>query len=632
MEIQVSFDSTLGMALAVLLLPLLSFGVSQGIKESYAWLSPIVSSFLLLVAAIISTVLFTQIDPAKASIYQTPWFTVGEKTLLAGIEISMMTVSMAMVVTIISFLVHLFSISYMADDLRVKNYFSQLGFFTFAMIGLVWSNNLLITFCFWELVGYSSYRLIGFWNTKPQAIQAATKSFLINRIADAGFLAGILIVYSLGSLDINSLNSATDSYWMSVAMICIFIGVMGKSAQFPFFTWLPDAMQGPTPVSALIHAATMVAAGVFVLVRLQVVLTPLPLMVMTIVGCITALVGGLGALFQYDIKKILAYSTMSQLGLMILAIGTASFEGGYLHLLNHAFFKAGLFLAAGALIHSFHHRTQDIRKMGGIAGTLRVTLFCILICLSALAALPFTSGFVSKEIILSGVMTNASGSFSWIVAITTIVISLVTVLYSFRLWWYLNATDAKYEYTIPMIMRIPIILLSAASVAVLISFNPIHISGWMDWILNIKSNISLSVTLLSIGIAAIGLVAGYFLYRNRTGRSYPAFLQNDFLYVDKVYEVIVIQPIVWASALTLKGDARILDWTLHQLTYLTTAIAHLTSWFDRFIIDKIFVDGAGWMAKIIGALARSVVMGKVQYYLIWALALFLIFVLSMLYF
>lgn len=587
----------------------------------------------MLMATVASVLLFSQLDFTKTFIYEVPWLTMAEKRIMVGVALSSTTVAMALVVSIISFLVHIYSIGYMADDINIRSYFALLGFFTFAMLGLVWSNNLLITFCFWELVGYSSYRLIGFWNTKPTAIQAATKSFLINRVADAGFLLGIITLYSIGSLDISAWSVPVDSYWMTFAVICIFIGVMGKSAQFPFFTWLPDAMQGPTPVSALIHAATMVAAGIFILVRIQLLLTPTAMMVMASVGAITALVGGVAALFQYDIKKILAYSTMSQLGLMIIAIGSGSFDGGYLHLLNHAFFKAGLFLAAGALIHHFHFTTQDIREMGGATTTMRLTLYCLIICASALAAIPFTSGFVSKEIILSNLIDQASqNQFALVITIATVLISLLTVVYSFRLWWYLEAGSIQRGHDVPLIMRIPMIVLSIASIAILVSFNPFHISGWMDLFMGIRTDVSFRVTMLSISIVLIGTIAGYFLFRHRTGRTYPAFLQDDFLYIDKFYEQTFIQPILRMSELTLKIDSRVLDGALHQITFVTTSMAHLANWFDRYIIDLFLVGGAAWVAKTAGLLARSIVTGKIQYYLLWALALFLIFMISLLYF
>ena len=291
---------------------------------------------------------------------------------------------MVVVVSFVSFFVHVYSIGYMANDSALPRYFALLGFFTFAMLGLVMSGNLLVAFCFWELVGFGSYRLIGHWHEKLSAAKASTKSFIINRLGDLGFLIGMMILWSwTGNLEISTFDfSGVPTFWMTAAGICIFMGVIGKSAQFPLFHWLPDAMEGPTPVSALIHAATMVAAGVFLLIRIAVLFNADALIVISIIGAITTILGALGALFQFDIKKILAYSTISQLGFMVMAIGAGAAQGGFMHLLHHAFFKAGLFLGAGAIIHAMHQAyhynavpvdVQDIRNLGGLRKKLPTT-------------------------------------------------------------------------------------------------------------------------------------------------------------------------------------------------------------------------------------------------------------------
>jgi NADH-quinone oxidoreductase subunit L len=268
----------------------------------------------------------------------------------------------------------------LAGDPAFRQYFAMLGFFTFSMLGVVVADNLLFVFIFWELVGFSSYMLIGHWKEKPEAADAAKRAFLFNRVGDIGFLIGLMILWThAGSFNITDLASFSgENTWMTAASLCIFCGAIGKSAQFPLFSWLPDAMEGPTPVSALIHAATMVAAGIFLLARIDFLFTPAALNVVVITGTLTALAGALSALVQHDIKKILAYSTISQLGLMVVALGAGAPEAAMLHLFTHAFFKACLFLAAGAVIHSLHqaqHKShlsldvQDIRNLGGLTET-----------------------------------------------------------------------------------------------------------------------------------------------------------------------------------------------------------------------------------------------------------------------
>lgn len=617
-------ESILWQAIAILALPLVSSIVSGLIRATYAWLAPMISSLFVLVAFCFSLLVYFQVVSAPLH-YSFPWLEVGEHQISINLLLDEKTTVMIMVVTFISLLVHLYSIGYMSDDSRLKTYFSLLGFFTFAMLGLVLSTNLLISFFFWELLGYSSYRLIGFWNTKAAAAQAATKSFLINRVADVFFLGGILIFYTIGSLEITALPALSKEAHFNWGMTCLFIGVMGKSAQFPFFTWLPDAMEGPTPVSALIHAATMVAAGIFVLIQLHPALTPEVAWGITIIGLLTALIGGIGALFQFDIKKILAYSTMSQLGLMMVAIGMGSREGAFLHLLNHAFFKAGLFLLAGGLMHAYHHHTQDIRQLK--LGNNQMVRISAIILLSALAAIPFTSGFVSKEIILTEVM---KGSMPW-VSVITLVISLITVIYTFRLWWYILGKDSA-QHPTPAVMRLPVMVLAAASVAVLISFSPFQVTGWMNLFVSTSTSPTLLVKIISLLVTLVGISLGWMLYRHRPSSEYAAVLSTDFLFIDRFYQTLMVRPIIWVSQITERVDQKLIDSTIHRLTFITVSLAHVAHWLDRMVVDKFLVEGFAHIARFFGWMARSLVGGKVQYYLLWALALLLIYMTMLLYF
>ena len=297
---------------------------------------------------------------------------------------------MLVTVYIISFVVHVFSIDYMKGDKRYNRYFAYLGIFTFSMNGIVLTHNFLMMYIFWELVGLSSYLLIGFWFEKKSASDAAKKAFIVNRIGDIGMLIGILMIFtnyhtftfdkiflaiSNGHLPFNS------GFWLTVTGILLFCGAVGKSAQFPLHVWLPDAMEGPTPVSALIHAATMVAAGVYFITRIFPILSGDALFVIAIIGAISAFIPATIALTQNDIKKVLAYSTISQLGYMIMALGVGAYTFAFFHLITHAFFKACLFLGSGSVIHSMHHE-QDIRKMGGLRKKMPIDLFYIFSCIS----------------------------------------------------------------------------------------------------------------------------------------------------------------------------------------------------------------------------------------------------------
>jgi NADH-quinone oxidoreductase subunit L len=311
------------LTLLVLLLPLASFGISLITPQRYSWLISLNAPLLLLISASISGYLLFSGWDHEPKLFSVSWFTVGELPVRASFMLSRTSFLMLAVVSAVSFIVHVFSIGYMAGDAAVKRYFAMLGFFTFSMQGIVLADNLLLLFVFWELVGFSSYMLIGHWIEKPMAGRAAQKAFLINRIGDAGFLVGLMIIWAhTGSFGVGEILQSADSSWQTAASICIFCGVMGKSAQFPLLTWLPDAMEGPTPVSALIHAATMVAAGVYLMIRIFPLFTPASLLIVGVIGIITAVIGALAALHQTDIKKILAYSTISQLGLMTVALSS----------------------------------------------------------------------------------------------------------------------------------------------------------------------------------------------------------------------------------------------------------------------------------------------------------------------
>jgi NADH-quinone oxidoreductase subunit L len=375
------------------------------------------------------------------------WMTVAGVKLAVGFQIDTLTAMMMNVVTFVSLMVHIYTIGYMAEDEGYNRFFSYISLFTFSMLMLVMSNNFLQLFFGWEAVGLVSYLLIGFWYTRPTAIFANMKAFLVNRVGDFGFILGIgLILAYTGSMDyqevfakkdalINGTLPGTDWALISVACICLFIGAMGKSAQFPLHVWLPDSMEGPTPISALIHAATMVTAGIFMVTRMSPLfeMSDAALSVILVVGSITALFMGFMGIIQNDIKRVVAYSTLSQLGYMTVALGASAYSVAVFHLMTHAFFKALLFLGAGAVIMAMHH-DQDIRNMGGLKKYLKIIWITSLLGSLALIGTPFFSGFYSKDMIIEAVhATHIPGAGFANFAVLAGV--FVTAFYSFRMYF-----------------------------------------------------------------------------------------------------------------------------------------------------------------------------------------------------
>ncbi len=388
------------------------------------------------------------------------WATVAGFHLEVGFLIDQLSATMMLVVTSVSLMVHIYTIGYMADDPGYQRFFSYISLFTFSMMMLVMSNNFLQLFFGWEAVGLVSYLLIGFWYTRPTAIYANLKAFLVNRVGDFGFILGIALVFVyFGSLDYaevfelapdkagDLVGSAIGVQWplLTAICICLFVGAMGKSAQFPLHVWLPDSMEGPTPISALIHAATMVTAGIFMVARMSPLyeLSETALSLILIVGAITALFMGLLGIVQTDIKRVVAYSTLSQLGYMTVALGASAYSVAIFHLMTHAFFKALLFLAAGSVIIGMHHE-QDMRKMGGLRRRMPITWIVSLLGSLALIGFPFFAGFYSKESIIEAVhLSQTPGAgLAWI-ALTAGV--FITALYTFRMYFLVFEGKPRYE-------------------------------------------------------------------------------------------------------------------------------------------------------------------------------------------
>ncbi len=421
------------------------------------------------------------------TIYQ--WGRFGDLTLEIGFLLDSLSAVMLCVVTFVSLMVHIYTIGYMKDDPGYQRFFSYISLFTFAMLMLVLANNFLQLFFGWEAVGVVSYLLIGFWFKKDTAVFANLKAFLVNRVGDFGFLIGIAgVLYYFGSLDYATVFKQADSIalanpvlsiglgeWSAITFICIclFIGAMGKSAQVPLHVWLPDSMEGPTPISALIHAATMVTAGVFMVSRMSPLfeLSTTALSFILIIGAITALFMGFLGIVQNDIKRVIAYSTLSQLGYMVTALGASAYAAGMFHLMTHAFFKALLFLAAGSVIIGMHH-VQDIRQMGNIKKYMPITWITSLVGTLALVGMPFFSGFYSKDAIIEavGASTLAGSNFAYICLLIGV---FVTALYSFRLFFLVFHTKERMDEQTrqhiqesPRVVWVPLVILAIPSVII----------------------------------------------------------------------------------------------------------------------------------------------------------------------
>lgn len=414
-------------------------------------------------------------------IYTWSWLVLPGFSLDMGMWIDSVTAVMLIVVTLVSSLIHIYSAGYMHGDPRYSRYYAYLSLFSFSMLGIVLTDSLFFLYIFWELVGISSYLLIGFWFERPAAASAGKKAFITTRIGDVGMFIGIMIVYShIGQVSyLDFFSSVADGGWdntlLTVAGVFLFMGAVGKSAQFPLHVWLPDAMEGPTPVSALIHAATMVAAGVYMVTRLFVVFTADALLVIAYIGAITAFFTATIAIVQTDIKRVLAYSTLSQLGYMILALGVGGYVAGIFHLMTHAFFKALLFLGAGSVIHAVH--TNEIPEMGGLRRKMPITFLTFLAATMAISGVPFLSGFYSKDAILASALAFALESGHMILFLAAIVAAGITAFYMFRLVFVTFTGEPrnkeKYEHAheSPLVMTIPLIILAVLSVC----------SAWGGW-------------------------------------------------------------------------------------------------------------------------------------------------------
>ena len=548
------------------------------------------------------------------------WTQVGAARFNIGFLIDTLTATMMLVVSFVSLMIHVYTIGYMADDPGYQRFFAYIALFTFSMLMLVMSNNFLQLFFGWEAVGLVSYLLIGFWYERPTAIAASLKAFLVNRVGDLGFLLGIALVFAhFGTLDYRQVFGAagsltgavlpgTDWPLATVICICLFIGAMGKSAQFPLHVWLPDSMEGPTPISALIHAATMVTAGIFMVARMSPLfeLSDTALSFVLFIGAFTAFFMGVLGIVQNDIKRVIAYSTLSQLGYMAVALGASAYSVGIFHLITHAFFKALLFLGAGSVIIAMHHE-QDMRKMGGLARWMPVTYLTTLIGALALIGTPGFAGFYSKDSIIEAVAhSNLPG---WIVGFAQFSVTagvFVTALYTFRMLFLTFHGKPRFDaehhppHESPWVVTFPLVALAIPSVVIgYLAIQRMLFSDFFAGSIFVDSArhpamralaedfrgalemVLDSVAHLPLWLAAAGVATAWFLYlkrpdlpqwlRARFGGLY-AFLDNKY-YMDRFNEIVfgaggrLIGRVLWRGGdvavidgVAVNGSARLVGW------------------------------------------------------------------------
>ena len=562
--------------------------------------SGIIGTLLVFVSLILSIIILLDIYSAEEIIYYDDfykWISVGDLNIGMGYLIDKFSAIMLVVVLSISSIVHLYSIGYMKEETDFKRFFSYIALFTFSMILLVISNNLVQLFIGWEGVGLVSYLLIGFFYKKQSAIKANLKAFLVNRIGDMFFILGIVMVYAafdsfdyktiflnLNKIDLENLEIYFGLSYIDFSCLFLFIGAMAKSAQIPLHVWLPDSMEGPTPISALIHAATMVTAGIFMVGRLSplYVLTEFTADFILLVGASTALFIGAIAIFENDIKKVIAYSTISQLGYMVAALGINAYTVSFFHLYTHAFFKALLFLCAGSIIMSLHHN-QDIRKMGGLKSKLPITYVSFMIGTLCIIGFPLTSGFFSKDLLLE-VMLYENSSISFIAYLMLLLAALVTTIYSLRLLFlvfYNKYRDKDFEnireqskiITLPLIILSVLSIISGYLIKVFIDL-PIFMFGVSD------IHYNGIITFIEHGIlspATLALVLGFYIAKK--------------IYKDKISFNFIENNLFKKISLIIKSKYKFDEFFILVSDFMKSISFKMSKNFDLGLIDGWVVNG-----------------------------------------
>lgn len=567
----------------LLILPLLAAVSNQ------LYLRKLGIAHLVSTASAAATFLIALLLLGKTGVHSFAWMTIGSFNVDIGITLDKLSTGMMVVVTGVGLLVHVFSLAYMKDDSAKARYFTGLALFMFSMTGIVLASNFIMTFIFWELVGLSSYLLIGHWYQKDSAADAAKKAFITNRIGDFGFMIGILMLWGItGTLTFSEMDipPTLSAGVVGAALLLVFCGAVGKSAQLPLHVWLPDAMEGPTPVSALIHAATMVAAGVYMLFRVQLSVGAEAFegfsgTTIAWIGGITSLMAALMATQQDDIKKILAYSTLSQLGYMVMAVGLLAGEAGMFHLFTHAWFKALLFLGSGAIIYACHHE-QNIWKMGGLMKKMPITAITFAIGTAALIAVPWvTSGFWSKEEILAAAYNGNKYLFAIAVLVAFLTAFYMTRAFVVTFLGKTRSKDAEHAKEVGPLMWVPLAILAVLAI----------VSAWLTGPLDAyRPHEAGGVVLVaSLATLILGAAAGFFLYNGKTKDPLSIPLFRNRFYLDAIYE---------------KGIVR----------YLQDGFAAIVHFFDEFVINGLIVGGLTRLAESFGNLFRKAQSGNLQAY------------------
>ncbi|MFA5521363.1 MAG: NADH-quinone oxidoreductase subunit L [Castellaniella sp.] len=604
-------------------------------------------------------VLFQAIDGHTFNGTVYTWNVIGGANIQVGFLIDSLSALMMFVVTSVSLMVHIYTIGYMADDPGYQRFFSYISLFTFSMLMLVMSNNMMQLFFGWEAVGLVSYLLIGFWFKRPTAIFANMKAFVVNRVGDFGFILGIALLFAYtGSMDYVDVFGQADELstvrfpgteWqlLTVACISLFVGAMGKSAQVPLHTWLPDSMEGPTPISALIHAATMVTAGIFMVARFSPVFehSATALSVMIVIGAIGALFLGILGIVQDDIKRVIAYSTLSQLGYMTVALGASAYSAAIFHLMTHAFFKALLFLCAGSVIIGMHH-DQDIRNMGGLRKHMPITWITFLLGTLALVGTPFFAGYYSKEhIIQAAQAANVWGAdFAWLATLSGV---FVTSLYSFRVYFLVFHGKPRFSQAVdadghggppresPWVVTLPLVLLAIPSVIAGAWFaDPVLFGGYFDKVIAVLPQHPAMTTMAADW-------HGWMAYGVHGFMTLPFWLVVAG-FVISWYGYVINPALPRAIHQRLGVISRVLDnkyyadWFNEQvLARFTRCLGHgLWKGGDAGLIDGLIVNGSARVVGMVAALSRHLQSGYVYHYafamILGMMALLTFFVLTVL--
>lgn len=615
-------------------LPLLGFLITgMGYKRLKHNQAGIIASTMVALSFLVSSVLYFVLQSAgkdSATVTLFNWIAIGNMNIPFALLIDHLSLTMMLIITGVGALIHIYSIGYMHGDDRVNSFFAQMNLFTFSMLLLVMGANYLVLFIGWEGVGLCSYLLIGFWFKNPAFNYAARKAFVMNRIGDLGFILGIILLFftfkSVTFSEVFSQAAALQTGAPMITLITLFllVGAVGKSAQIPLFTWLPDAMAGPTPVSALIHAATMVTAGIYMIARSSILynLAPITLNIIIVIGLATALMAAIIGLKQNDIKKVLAYSTVSQLGYMFIALGLGAYSTAVFHVTTHAFFKALLFLGAGSVIHAMGGE-QDIRKMGGLRKKMPFTYFTFLAATLAISGIPPFSGFFSKDLILSKAFEQ-----NMIVYILALGGALITCFYMFRLLYLVFFGEQRlagaHPHESPRVMTIPLVILSVLSVFGGFLDIPSLFGGDSKFTTFLQSavfskvsekmNVSTEIGLILIPLILLGIII-WFAYQTFVKKglvpagdekpmpSFGRLVYNKF-YIDEIYVALFEKPFGYLS-----------DFFFNKV--------------ENTVLDPV-VDGVGTATSRLGTLVRRLQPGNMSFYLFAMVAgilLFIVFIL-----